>query len=150
MPKKRQKRTHTPAVRNLPELPPELWEKIVELAHGDPADTPTLRLLGKSFSRDYLYRLLSETVKKVFDRAHAERMTELARENASIPDHVSHPDRRRRMNKARLNGQHLGDLRMQTFIHNLSYVTTAATPELFTWATHPLRLCLDALALTRV
>ena len=148
MPKKRQKRAPLPPA--VPQLPPELWEKIVELAYGDPADTPTLRLLGKSFARLFQYRLLSETVQKVFDRTHAERTTELARENASIPDHVSHPDRRRRMNKARLNGQHLGDLRMQTFIHNLSYVTTAATPELFTWATHPLRLCLDALALTRV
>jgi hypothetical protein len=124
----------------LPELPPELWNKITKPLTTNVPGCSRVRLLNKRFAEEYEWELLRAGIKAQL----AFRKRQLEEKRARADERLAATSSHRLANVSTLQGELCGEGRLELFLmvmvrEFMPYISGA----------HPMRLALTALRETR-
>ena len=108
------------AAPQLPQLPDELWEKILrQVAQREDANLAALRLVNKACARTHAFTQCGNAMKRVFCRKRLERNEELIRETESMLGTDQLTTLRAESKRGVCSGRIQGDLQMERFVWEL-------------------------------
>lgn len=107
------------ATTALPELPRELWSVVFDHARQRGADMAQLRLVNKSFAKEFAYRLYAEKLSSQFEELKQKRLALVATRDAQVTGTDERASWARYSNTTFGQGMHLSDAGFQHFTWNL-------------------------------
>jgi hypothetical protein len=103
----------------LPELPRELWSVIFNHVHQKGGDLAQLRLVNKSFAKEWAYRLYAEHLSSQFEELKQKRLALVASRNAQVTGNDERAQLTRQSNTTFGHGMLLSDAGFQHFVWNV-------------------------------
>ena len=103
----------------LPELPRELWSVIFNHVRRKGGDVAQLRLVNKSFAKEFAYRLYAEKLCSQFDELKQKRIELVASRNAQVAGTDERAQLTRHSNTTFGQGMLLSDAAFQHFVWNV-------------------------------
>ena len=103
----------------LPELPRELWSVIFNHVRQRGGDLAQLRLVNKSFAKEWAYRLYAEQLSSQFEELKRKRLALVASRNAQVTGNDERAQLTRQSNTTFGHGMLLSDAGFQHFIWNV-------------------------------